>query len=268
MSAEHSHRAGHGRYLFGFARNLDAASVRDAPSLGETALEVVTSGDLQAVVCDVDLAEFGEDALTENLENLEWLEHVARTHNEVVLRVGAAATVAPARLVTICANDASVRTRIDEQRLPLTEALDRVQGRSELSVKIYLRQQPGVASSGQDSDVTSAQATPAGSGAAYLRRKQEQARLRRDAGNRGTQVADTIDRALASRAVASRRLTPQDPQLTGRSEPMIANLAYLVPTEVLDGFSSLVEQLQVEHSPVVLLEAAGPWPPYSFATLD
>jgi hypothetical protein len=48
---------------------------------------------------------------------------------------------------------------------------------------------------------------------------------------------------------------------------MILNAAYLVSLEEGDAFCHVVRQL-IELHPSVQVEAEGPWPPYSFATLD
>ena len=101
------------------------------------ALEIVDWQDLQAVVCSVDLDEFGEDSLARNLEDLTWLERVARAHNDVVFAVATTGTVAPMRLVTICADEISVRDRIEALYDDLSAALDRVEGRREWSVKVH-----------------------------------------------------------------------------------------------------------------------------------
>jgi hypothetical protein len=247
-----------GRYLFAVARGIDGAAVQGTAGLRGAPLEVVEHRGLCAVVCDVDLADFGEEALARNLEDLAWLEEVARAHDEVVRAVAGSATVAPMRLVTICSDDASVRARIEQWYDGLTAALDRVQGRREWSVKAFAAreaQSPAPATTG------------AGSGAAYLQRKREQAAARRAAGDRSVEAAEAIHQALAATAVANRRLPPQDPRLTGREETMILNGAYLVPVEDGEAFVSAVEEIGGRH-PGVQIEVGGPWPPYSFAVLD
>ena len=131
-----SHTRPTGRYLFAVTRGLDGARLTGRSGLRGAPLEVVTHHELGAVVCDVDLAEFGEEALTANLEDLGWLEEVARAHNDVVWMTAEVATVAPMRLVTICADDESVQRRIDAMREELNDVLDRVEGRREWSVKV------------------------------------------------------------------------------------------------------------------------------------
>ena len=251
-----------GRYLFAVARGLDGRAIEGLVGLRSAPLETVEHRGLQAVVCSVDLADFGEEALASNLEDLAWLEEVARAHNDVVWQVAALATVAPMRLVTICSDDDSVRARVEGAHDGLEAALDRVEGRREWSVKAYAappeqseQEAPVAAGSGQ------------GAGAAYLQRKREQAARRRAAGDDATQAAEQIHGALAGKAVASRRLTPQDPRLTGRKETMILNAAYLVPLSEGDAFRAWVQQVGQETEGATL-EVEGPWPPYSFAVLD
>ena len=247
-----------GRYLFAVARGLTADQLRGNLGLGGAELEVVEHRGLQAVVCTVDLEEFGEDALARNLEDLSWLEKVARAHNDVVWAVADRATVAPMRLVTICADDASVRSRVDAHHDGLVQALDNVEGRREWSVKVLVAPQQ-VAEAG-DSE-------PPASGAAYLMRKREQAARRRSAGEDAAAMAERVHVALAESSVASRRLPPQDAKLTGRTETMVMNGAYLVPDTEHDAFVALVQRVR-EAEPAAIVEVGGPWPPYSFAVLE
>ena len=247
-----------GRYLFAVARGLTAEQVRGHAGLGGAELEVVEHRGLQAVVCTVDLEEFGEDALARNLEDLSWLEKVARTHNDGVWAVAEHATVAPMRLVTICADDASVRSRVDAHHDGLVQALDNVEGRREWSVKVLVA--PRAAADPEPDE-------PPASGAAYLMRKKEAAARRRAASEDATAMAERVHTALAQACVASRRLPPQDARLTGRTETMVLNAAYLVPDSDHADFLSLVDQIRAAE-PGALLEVGGPWPPYSFAVLE
>ena len=249
---------GQARYLFVVARGLAPDALEGLPGFEEKPVEVVEHRGLQAVVGTVDLAEFGEEALRDNLEDLAWLEAVARRHNDVVFAAASNATVAPMRLVTILADDDSVRARIDELHEPLSEALDRVEGCREWSVKAYVA--PATAPTEESTSRTA-------SGADYLRRKREQAERRRAVTHDMGQLADDLHDSLAARAVASRRLPAQDPRLTGRSETMVLNGAYLVSDADGDGFRTLVARLG-EQNEGAILEVEGPWPPYSFATLD
>jgi hypothetical protein len=120
---------------------------------------------------------------------------------------------------------------------------------------------------GAPTRVPSGGPAPTGAGAAYLQRKREGLERRRATSEAATTMADAVHAALVQGSVASRRLPPQDPRLTGRSDPMILNGAYLVPATDVEAFSALIDRLR-QSTPGALIEAEGPWPPYSFAVLD
>jgi hypothetical protein len=246
------------RYVYAVTRGLPGPSVDGLTGLRGSPVELVPHGDLQAVVTDVPLPEFSEQGLLENLEQLPWLEEVARTHDDVVRAVTAHAPTAPLRLATIFHDDDAVRSRLDEWREALVEVLDRIDGRAEWSVKVLAPPVPGRTAAADDA--------PA-SGAEFLRRKKAQAgdaAARQEASSR---VAQSVHHELAAIADASRLLPAQDPQLTGHVGQMVLNGAYLVADSVQDTFAERVDALRMEHDEVTL-EAGGPWPPYSFAVLE
>lgn len=256
-------RADTGCYFFAVARGLDPTALEGAVGMDGAPLRVVTYLDLQAVVCSVDLDEFGEASLASNLEDLRWLEQVARSHNDVVFAVASTGTVAPMRLVTICADDDSVRDRMESWYDELTAALDRVHGRKEWSVKVYAAPRDVPTSDGPPAELPAGQ----GAGAAYLQRKRVAAERRRSVGERSVLVAEEIHGELAAVAVAGRQLPGQDPRLTGRPDEMILNGAYLVSDDEGEAFRALVLRVGESH-PAAAFEVEGPWPPYSFSTLD
>ena len=251
---------GTGRYLYAITRGVTSDALAGTAGLDGGALETVDHRGLTAVVSTVRLDEFGEEGLRRNLEDLAWLETVARGHDAVVQAAAALGPAAPLRLATICLDDDGVRARLDEWHDALNEVLDRVQGRMEWSVKTYARDAPAP---------TPAASPPEGQGAgvAYLQRKRESTQRRVQAEERAHQIAEQIHAELAQRSVASRRLPAQDPRLTGHEGVMTLNGAYLVPVEENDAFAATLSALSEQH-PEAHLEAGGPWPPYSFAVLE
>jgi Gas vesicle synthesis protein GvpL/GvpF len=256
---EAGHVVGQGRYLYAISRDLDPAALADVPGLGDGRLDVLEHRGLSAVVSDVDLQEYGEEGLRRNLERLEWLEEVARRHDEVVHAVAELGPVAPLRLATICLDDIGVRRRIDEWHAALEQVLDRVEGRREWSVKAFAPQ--AAAAKPAES------ATPAEGGAAYLRRKKAETVTRAQGEEQALQVAEEVHARLSAVSEASRRLAPQDPRLTGHVGTMTLNGAYLVDASRGEEFAEAVRAAQADH-PDAGIDAAGPWPPYSFAMLE
>jgi hypothetical protein len=247
------------RYLYAITRGLVPEALDGVAGLGGASLEVVEHRGLAAVVSDVDLAEFGEDPLRENLERLEWLEEVARTHDAVIQAVTATGPTAPLRLATICLDDEGVRQRLDEWFFALEQVLDRVEGRMEWSVKVFAPAQVG--------EPAGAKVGSGVGGAEYLRRKKAATEARAEADSVAARVGDDVHDALSALSVASRRLHPQDPRLTGHAGTMLLNGAYLVEAEGGPAFESRVRAL-AESRPSVEISCVGPWPPYSFAMLE
>lgn len=247
------------RYLYVITRDVSPAQLDGVTGLGGGRLELVHHRGLAAIVSDVDLDEYGEEALRENLERLDWLETVARAHDAVIQAVASDAPAAPLRLATICLDDDGVRSRLDEWYFALEQVLDRVEGRSEWSVKVFTPER-------RPESAKVAAGTGLG-GAEYLRQKKAATEARAALEDVAARVGDEVYVALASESVASRRLPAQDPRLTGHTGTMLLNSAFLVEADEAPRFEARVQALVEEHSSVEI-SCAGPWPPYSFAMLE
>ncbi|GAA4253595.1 GvpL/GvpF family gas vesicle protein [Dactylosporangium darangshiense] len=238
----------------------DAGGLDGFPGIvGATVRTVATAG-LVAVVSPVDPAEFGEEALRRNLEDLPWLEGVARAHHAVVAAAGERGAVVPATLATVYRDDAGVRAMLEQRRADLDAALDRISGHTEWGVKVYAGTEPIRAP---------AQEKPASAhpGTDYLRRRRAELSAGDERRRRAEHDAEQIHEALADSADAARRHPPQDRRLTGHAEPMVLNGAYLVSTDDSSRFADAVDELAQRH-PGLRLELTGPWPPYSFASAE
>ncbi|HET6743527.1 MAG TPA: GvpL/GvpF family gas vesicle protein [Kribbella sp.] len=247
-----------GAYIYAAARHLEPGSLDDLTGLDDAPLRILRQRDLVAIVSTVDLDEYGEEALRRHFEELEWLERVARRHDEVIRAVWrVSGLVAPFRLATICRTDENVRDRLDSRYDELTRALDRVEARSEWSVKAFL---PTESAMDVDEEADS-------TGTAYLLRRRHELDQKRRAAVDAEALAEEIHREVADAAQACRRLPPQDRKLTGYADPMILNGSYLVDDRDADAFRSLIDQLMARR-PAVRLTVDGPWPPYSFTTLE
>jgi hypothetical protein len=249
-----------GSYMYTVSLDLKPGPLGAIRGLRGGELRIVEQQGLTAVVSSVDLDEFGEAGLQRNLEDLRWLEEVARAHDAVVQHVAGLGPVAPLRLATICRTDDAVRRRLEEWHDDLIMALDRVAYRDEWSVKVIHKtvRAAGPAAPPVESG------TP---GADYLQRRRAEMAAARQSTEDLAVLADVLHRELSRGAAASRRINPQDPRLSGHDGTMILNGAYLVDSNREDDFSMLVEDVASRH-PELLVELNGPWPPYSFATLD
>jgi hypothetical protein len=246
-------------YLYAITRPLDSRQLVTLKGIGGAPVRALADGGLQCLVSTVPLAEFGEKPLQHNLGDLQWLERTARAHDAVVRAAAEQVTTAPLRLATVCTDDDAALARLRELRDRAAPLLDRLDGRIEWGVKVFAmspadaRPQPAVVG--------------ARSGTEYLRVRREQAAERERASAAAGSQAESVYRELAGAAVAGRRHRPQDPQLSGRSEPMLLNAAFLVDRNRSAEFAALAGRLADDRGSI-RVEVTGPWPPYSFAVLD
>ena len=251
-----------GIWVYAIAERVDAKPLAQVRGVGGKPVRTVAAAGLTAVAEDVGLAEFGEEALRRNLEDLDWLEVTARAHHRVIDAAAQQGPLVPMRLATVYSDDARIAAMLTERGEDFRSALRRISGRQEWGVKAYAERQPEAS---DDSAVTAGASRPGGgAGAAYLRRRRDQLTAQKNARRETLASAEMIHSELSRYAAETRLHNPQAPQLTGTKAPMILNAAYLLDNARGEEFSTAVAALAGQH-PDLRIELTGPWPPYSFA---
>jgi hypothetical protein len=221
-------------------------------------------GGLGAITCRVPLSEFADAPLRERLEDVAWVERVARAHEYVLDEILQRATVIPMRMCTVYRRLDGIREMVEREARVIHQLLSELAGKHEWGVKVFLHpRQATPAVSGGAAGAANARA--ARSGTEYLLRR----RAERDRGSElerlGTEAAPEIHDRLAGLAAGARVNAPQRRELSGHPGTMILNGVYLVERARLDGFHREVERLEERYAPLGLeLVATGPWPPYNF----
>jgi hypothetical protein len=222
-------------------------------------VRLVRHGELAAVVREVPLDEYDEAVLPERLNDREWLERNARAHEEILQAAATVSAVVPLRFGTIYRSLDQVDQMLAEREVELAATLDRVRGHVELGVKAWVDPR-------RLEQTLEAENQPAGGGegAAYLLRRRREQELARELASRRAELAAEAHRRLSAVAAAAVANRSQPRELTGRSEDMLLNGAYLVPDDD-DRLRAEVERLAAEHAELgVEYELTGPWPPHNF----
>jgi hypothetical protein len=220
-------------------------------------VEMVTCGELAAVVSCVPLSEYGDERLREHLEDLAWVEQVARAHEEVLEAAMSATTIVPLRLCTIYLSRDRVEALLDDQAPGLTAALAELRGRTEWGVKVFA----------PDGAVAASPSTEVGGGSAYIERRRSERAAREEAHRRTNECAQDVHARLEREAVAACVNPPQRREAHGRDAEMLLNGSYLFDDERRSVLQSIVDALAREYEPLGFsIELTGPWPPYNFVS--
>ena len=244
--------------LYAYAIVDHRRSLPSIQGVGGAAIRMVRAGRLAAVAAPVDVGEFEGEALEKNLSRPGWLETTVRAHERVVEALAEDGTVLPMRFGSIFSDGAGLRAMLQQSASSLAGLLERLRGRVELGVTVRVDRRslagnehgPG---GGRD----------AVSGRDYLRHRQAELRATATSDQAASALAERVHAGLSEAAERASLLTPR------RSDPSVVLVAaYLVPDDGVDAFSHLVEQLRRDHAGTCQVDLTGPWPPYSFASID
>ncbi|WP_392675005.1 GvpL/GvpF family gas vesicle protein [Streptomyces sp. LN785] len=252
-------------YAYGVARNADGLEEAAATLTGvaDAAVHLLgrTDGDeLLLAVSAVSAQDFQEDALKVHLEDLAWLEAVARAHHGVIEALAARTTVLPLRLATVYLDDERARRVLETGWNGFAERLSRLAAHIEWGVKIYVEPSARPAAPGS----ASATASGLSPGRAYLRTRKAQQSVRDDVYRAAQKTAERVEAAGRKHAADRASHRVQQGELATDPGENVVNDAYLVPLDHAEDFRDEVSSA-ADGFPGVRVEITGPWAPYSFA---
>ncbi|MEV0492244.1 GvpL/GvpF family gas vesicle protein [Streptomyces atratus] len=252
-------------YAYAVARNVGGLEEAAAALIGvaDAPVHLVrgTRGDeLVLAVSGVSAQDFQEDALKDHLENLEWLEAVARAHHGVIEALAARTAVLPLRLATVYLDDDRARSVLESEWNAFADRLSHLAAHIEWGVKIYVEPsaQPSAPSPG------STAANGLSPGRAYLRTRKAQQSVRDDVYRAAQRAAERVEAAGRRHAADRARHRVQQGELATAPGENVVNDAYLVPIDHAEEFRTEVSGA-ADGIPGVRVEITGPWAPYSFA---
>jgi hypothetical protein len=223
--------------------------------IAATPVWVYNVENLGAIVGLLPVAGFGVADWERNAANVSWLGRVAQRHHEVLQYAATSSDVVPLRLPSLYGNLESLTETVRAAADRLEEALRRIQGKLEWSVKVYR-------SAKEEDRPASAEAV---SGRDYLLARSRDLSARSTAREQLAEQVRQIHEALGQASAEYVRNQPQDPAFSGRREQMLLNGAYLVSRNDESGFQELAAEIGDKSLANGLwLEVAGPWPAYNF----
>lgn len=240
--------AGAATYVYGVVGTEDAPEL-DAPAIGgDGSVRTVTSGDLTAIVSDVD-----SDFVRATREDLQ-------RHMAVLEQAAAATTVVPLRFGTVMPGDDTVRAELLDARAEEIRAmLGRLDGRIELSLNGTYQEQVLGEVVDEDREVSALRERVRGRNedATYY----DRIRL-------GELVAGAMAAKReqdAERVLATLRPLADEVHLGELThERSVLSAAFLVHRDRLEEFDRAAEEVAKQHRDRIRFRYAGPLPPFDF----
>jgi hypothetical protein len=224
------------------------------------------------VVADVPLKAFGQAALNERLQDVDWMSRCGVAHQAVIDAFIGSDAVVPMTMFTIFANDERAVVEAKKDAARLGDSLDRVAGRVEWVVRV-LR---GDASTGTDAGASAGAASAAvgaravgaapRSGREFLQAKVNQRQAARRAAEETSQAVGALMTALSDVA----------DEVSDRTESLAAgalgstallDAAFLVARTAEPRFEQAARRMaQPLADRGFRVSVTGPWPCYSFVS--
>ena len=225
------------------------------------------SGELAAFYAPVDAADYSQEAIDARSKDVEWLGAIGYRHQSVMTELMRGGTVIPLRAFTLFANEDSLRAHIDGQRAMFTKILNRLDGKQEWTVRIEFEPQKwsdALAGRVDALKALTSEMEQAASGKAFLLRKkldEEKKKASREAEQQGVgEIERRILDKLACDSVAESR------QQRSGAFPQINVLINRDEEARLEDLRQDLEKRYAAEG--VTLALTGPWPPYTFASLN
>lgn len=254
-------------------------------------VELICEGPIAAVTSRVGLDKFSPERLQgKTAEDVQWLGRIATRHNEIICQAAASSAVLPLRLGTVFQSRESLQAMLVRCQSTVAKFLEQLGHRQEWGVKLYLekrrpepvpghigpppphylartdpscRDKPSFANQRRAENMNPSPSAP--SGTAYLTQKKAQLDSRRELRACVYEAVQSVERRLADMAEDYCRVRNLPSDLTGRTEEMVFNAAFLLPSSAQASWLETVQSIYRDvQSKGLVLEASGPWPPYHF----
>jgi hypothetical protein len=197
-----------------------------------------------------------ERGLARRMTDVEWVAECGVAHHEVIARAAHGHGVAPFRLLTLFRSEERAIAEVARLRARIERALDRVNDRREWVVRVAAISQAR----------TPKNRPRATSGTSYLMERAAQPSSRRASAAAASADARRVARALIAEL---NEYADQVVQRPSEAAHVLYDGALLVRREREHDLGRVVRQWAPRLVPVgCRVSLTGPWPPYSFVSLD
>lgn len=244
-------------YIFGIRKN-------------EITADLISYGDLTVVHEMVSESEFGQEAIAENLKNMEWVNRKVIHHQTRLSEIAKDETIIPLKFGTIFKSEESIQKMLAGRAEEFTNLLKQFKGKQEWGVKLFYAESvlsQWVEKHEEELQEIDKQIQSVNPGGAFLLKKKKEEALKKhikDQLNLDRKRVFEYLSQLGAQTVVNKEI---EQKLTGRKEKNLLNLALLIDPDQLQKVKKFLDlELKKMKDKGVFPELSGPWPPYSFVT--
>jgi hypothetical protein len=262
-----------GFYLYCIKRKGDSKFSTKGISGGE--IFTVPYQDLEAVVSEVPLAEFGsEEVQRKAQEDLKWIEEKAQNHEKVIeeamgKEIGKIIPIVPMQFGVVFKTKENLQDSLSKHFDQFKQSLEKLAGKQEWGMKVYLKEGIFNKYLEEKSEIYQEEKkklTGMSGGAAFFAQKKMGDTLSKAREKELEKITQDVFEKSKNLAELANKGKNLEKDLTGRPEPMVLNVYYLVKTEKVSEFEKCIKELKEKYQPLGLeITYVGPWPPYHFA---
>jgi len=219
---------------------------------------------ISAVFTAVKDEEFSQATIDRRAADLEWLGAIGYRHQAVVQDVMKQTAVVPLRAFTLFSSEEALRTYLHENASMLRQALDRLDGKQEWTLRVEVdpqRWSDALVARVESLRDLQQQIDGAAPGKAFLLRKKLD-----DEKKRASHAAEDALIAEIERAVVERLKCETVAETRERRDGAFPEINVLLNRDEEAALQELQGQLMDRYAGEgVALALTGPWPPYTFA---
>jgi len=241
---------------------------------GEGKVYIISYNDIEAVVSEVDLNEFGSEEIQKKAEeDLNWIKEKAQIHEYVIeqaMRVGPnLISVIPMKFGTIFKTEESLKECLRKNYQQFKDSLEKLKGKQEWGVKIYLKENIFRKTIEDKNEAVLAKKKEIESlpkGMAFFTQKQIGEIVNQEKDKELDRITEEIYESLGQLAFSKNKSKLLEKDFTGMLEEMLLNAFYLIEESKLASFQKKVGELKEKYNSLGFkVEVSGPWPSYHFA---
>lgn len=226
--------------------------------------------DIETVVSEVDLRQFGEKEILGKLEqDTKWTERSVKLYHDIIVKVSNGETVIPLKFGTLFRTRKNLEAMLKKSYRKFKTILGQLKDKEEWGVNVYLDRQKFVKKLGEkDKEIKQFEKrkVKAPEGMKWYADRKIDEVIRKKFGDAVETYLSKIVQELERQVEKVAINEPMPREITGRE--IVLSSACLIKKEAVESFKEKMEMFFKDLGEIgFVAEITGPWPPYNFVEI-